>query len=164
MFLDLSSYQCMVTATEKSIYSCIYLDSGGCPQFASRAANVEFTFSACVLSMSGRRASAAVHLKFVSQTCTLQRFHHKHHFCRDKSLVARNTCLLRQACVCHDKARLVACLSRQKLCLDQHTFVATKDVFCRDKKIINLRQLPPIIVLRCGSDLTYYYQGPHGIG
>ena len=25
------------------------------------------------------------------------------------------------------------CLSREKLCLDKHTFIATKDVFCHDK-------------------------------
>ena len=35
---------------------------------------------------------------------------HEYHFCRDKTLVATNKC-----------------------CSEKHTFVETKDVFCRDK-------------------------------
>ena len=29
------------------------------------------------------------------------------------------------------------CSSQQQLCLDKHTFVATKDVFCRDKHVVD---------------------------
>ena len=63
----------------------------------------------------------------------------KYHFFRDKCFVATNTCLSRQTCVYHDKTRLLS-RSRQKyvcrvvatkVCL--HNFVATKDVFCREK-------------------------------
>ena len=81
---------------------------------------------------------------------------HKYNFCCDKSLVARNTCLSWQTCVCHNKTCLLlqqkhachdktlswqnyvchdkslvatnTCLSQQKFCLHKHTFVSTKMV------------------------------------
>ena len=75
-------------------------------------------------------------------------------FCRDKRFVVTNTCLWPQIYVCNVKntsfvatkvclsrdktiklCRNKRCdLSRLKFCLDKHTFVATKDEFCRDKK------------------------------
>ena len=64
----------------------------------------------------------------------------KKNFCRDKSLVATNTCLSRQnTCLSRQNTTFVAtkvCLSRSvatKVLLRQAYFVATKDVFCRDK-------------------------------
>ena len=48
-------------------------------------------------------------------------------------VVATNIILLRQTYFCRDKTRL---LSRQKYAYGRkHTFVATKDAFCRDKHV-----------------------------
>ena len=62
---------------------------------------------------------------------------HKYHFCRDKIMfVATSILLSRQTRVCRDKSKLVATnviVWRQKFCGSKHTFVPTKDVFCRDK-------------------------------
>ena len=84
----------------------------------------------------------------------------KYHFCRDKSFVAtkhvlcrdksmfaaterlsrQKLCLSRQNIFvatkllsCQIFVATNTCLSRQMFCRDKHTFVATKDVFCRNK-------------------------------
>ena len=38
---------------------------------------------------------------------------------------------LLQTRVCHDKSKL----SQQKFCCDKHTFITTKDMFCRDTHV-----------------------------
>ena len=53
----------------------------------------------------------------------------KHVFCCDKSMLAATKCLSQQNYVGHDKI----CLLWQKFCCDKHTFVVTKDVFCREE-------------------------------
>ena len=75
-----------------------------------------FCFAASRVSLAG----AATSIIFVTT---------KHVFCRYKSmLVATKVCFSRQN-YCRDK---IMFLSRQMFCRDKHTFVATKDVFCRD--------------------------------
>ena len=49
-----------------------------------------------------------------------------------QAFVATKVCLSRQTRVCCDKY-----LSRQKFCCAKHTFVATKDVFCRNNSPAN---------------------------
>ena len=65
---------------------------------------------------------------------------HKYNFCRDKF------CRNKTPNFCRDKIYIV--LLRQKFCRGKHTFVATKDVFRRDKSFVTkwcLWQLPPTI-------------------
>ena len=52
---------------------------------------------------------------------------------QNTSFVATKVCLSRQTRVCRDKGFVSTstCLPRQKFCLDKHTFVATKVVFCQ---------------------------------
>ena len=50
-------------------------------------------------------------------------------------LVATKLYFLRQN-VCLEFVATNTCLSGQKLFLHRHTFVATKDVFCRDKHVL----------------------------
>ena len=80
---------------------------------------------------------------------------HKYHFslfghvCRDKTrLLSRQT---NTTNICCDKCFVATniILSRQKFCLDKHTFVGTKDLFCRDKHVFcrDINDLPPMIFL-----------------
>ena len=59
----------------------------------------------------------------------------KLYFCRSKTFVMTN--ISRDKHACHDKTFVATntCLLRQKFCHDKHTFVATKDVFCLDKRM-----------------------------
>ena len=50
------------------------------------------------------------------------------HFCCDKSVLVMTKLLLPQIFIAVN-----TCLSQQKFCCDQHTFLATKDVFCHEK-------------------------------
>ena len=64
----------------------------------------------------------------------------KYHFCRDKSFVTTSLLLSRQTRVCRDKTCFLSqqkhtCLLQQKFCHGKHTFVVTKDVFCRNKHV-----------------------------
>ena len=107
---------------------------------------------------------------------------HKYEFCRDKSfdvfccdksmLVATKLCLSQQAYFCHDKKKTcfvaTKVLFRQKYVCRNKSFVATKDVFCRDKHVFKatqlllrqisyLWQLPPMILFKttyCGGSIT----------
>ena len=74
---------------------------------------------------------------------------HKYNFCRDKSYVAINTCLSRQAPVCRNKTRL---LSRQKYACSDKTFVATKYFCMRGKYVFVATQM--IIVAAPANDTT----------
>ena len=75
-------------------------------------------------------------------TCTtiIGRSCHKYNFCRDKntSFVATKVCLFRRN-FCHILSRQKFCRdkywSRQRFCRNKYTFVATNDVFCRDKHV-----------------------------
>ena len=79
-------------------------------------------------------------LSIIGESC------HKYKFCRDRSFVTTNTktCLSWQK-ACFVMTKLLSwqifvvtnmCLSRQRLCLDKHTFVTTKDMFCCDKQLL----------------------------
>ena len=93
-------------------------------------------------------ASLAAHLKtfqwLLAKTTPAGRPHgpsfnigescHKYHFCRDIHFGTTNTCLSRQTKVCLSRYFFIF------FCLDKHIFVATKDVFCRDKRRVLSRQ------------------------
>ena len=61
---------------------------------------------------------------------------HEYHFCRDKNMLV----------VAKISSRKYTNICRDKHVTDEHTFVATKDVFCRDKKWY-LWQLPSMIII-----------------
>ena len=71
-------------------------------------------------------------------------FSRQAYFCRDKiTFVATSLLLSQQICVLLRQTRLVStkvCLSRQKFYSCKHTFVATKDVFCPDKRRVLSRR------------------------
>jgi len=62
--------------------------------------------------------------------------------------------LSRQNDVCHDKCfvAIFLFLSRQKLCRDKHTFVAMKDVFCREKHVLIFVATKMSLVAALASD------------
>ena len=67
----------------------------------------------------------------------------KHVFVAKKQQKTTTTCLSQQAYFCRDKRCVLSrqtrvCRDKSKLyvCRDKHTFVATKDYFCLDKKIV----------------------------
>ena len=76
-------------------------------------------------------AGAATSIIFVATNMCLPR--------QSSSFAAIKVCLSRQNYVCRDKRLLRSkrvFFSLQNLCLDKHTFVATKGVFCRDKHVL----------------------------
>ena len=79
---------------------------------------------------------SVAYVAFIGGSC------HKYTFCRNKSIVATNTCFVATK-VCLPQQFFLSrhnfsrdkYLSRQNLPYDKHTFVATKDVFCHDKYV-----------------------------
>ena len=148
-WLIVQAMQCVVTLNERKSTSALLVWQNRHAVASILHANASaFGASHSVWALSGNPTPKwALNLRV--RLSTLSRVHtqrcitggscHKYHFGRDKSFVDKSMLVVtkvlsRKNYVCRDKTFVTTYICRDKQ-FWKHTSVATKDVFCRDKRV-----------------------------